>query len=330
MRDSDEFIRLTDPYRPELLAHCYRMLGSVHDAEDLVQETILRAWRSFESFEGRSSLRRWLYQIATNRCLTALEKGSRRPLPSGLAGPADQPLAPAESGVAWLQPVPDALIHAMPGDPAAIVAARSSVRLAIVAAMQHLSAKQRAVLILRDVLDWRAAEVAELHDTSPTAVHSMLRRARAQLEAVASSEEDVSEPTQPQSRALLDQYIAAFENADIAALAQLLRDDAMVEMPPSPTWFTGREAVMQFLATQCFTAPGFNRMIPTNANGQPAVAAYQRGADGTYRAHSVQVLTVTTTGIACIVAFLDPSLFATFGLPMSLDPAPVAARAARA
>ena len=185
---SDEFARLTDPFRPELLAHCYRMLGSVHDAEDQVQETMIRAWRSYGEFEGRSSLRTWLYRIATNACLRALENSSRRPLPSGLGAPGedpDAPLAVARPEVPWLQPIPDALVSAGPADPADIVASRQSVRLALIAALQYLPARQRAVLILRDVLGWRAAEVADLLGTSTAAVNGMLQRARARLEQAA-------------------------------------------------------------------------------------------------------------------------------------------------
>jgi RNA polymerase sigma-70 factor (ECF subfamily) len=316
--DSREFVRLTDPFRRELLAHCYRMLGSVDEAEDLVQETYLRAWRSYATFEGRSSLRTWLYRIATNSCLTALESSSRRPLPSGLSSPCDNPdvyLAPTQPEIKWLQPLPGALLDAVSADPAAIVASRGSVRLALIAALQLLPARQRAVLILRDVLAWRAAEVAELLGTTTVAVKSALQRARAQLEQVAPVEDQLVEPGEPDLRALLDQYMSAFENADITALMRLLRDDAELEMPPFSTWFSGREAVGRFVAAQIFGPPGALRMVPTTANGQPAGAAYRRDDDGVHRAHGVHVLTVTATGIARIVAFLDPSIFPRFGLP---------------
>src|SRR5438067_1761423 len=181
MAVSEEFARLTDPFRPELLAHCYRMLGSVHDAEDQVQETMIRAWRSYGEFEGRASLRTWLYRIATNACLRALENNSRRPLPSGLGGPSEYPEAPlaaARPEVPWLQPIPDVLVSAGSADPAEVVASRQSVRLALIAALQYLPARQRAALILRDVLRWRAAEVAELLGTIATAVNGMLPRPR--------------------------------------------------------------------------------------------------------------------------------------------------------
>jgi RNA polymerase sigma-70 factor (ECF subfamily) len=252
MSDTEEFTRLTDPFRQELLAYCYRMLGSVHDDEDLVQETYLRAWRSCDAFEGRPSLRTWLYRIATSACLRALENSSRRPLPSGLGGPSDDPEAPltAQSEVPWLEPIADALLGgspADPADPAAIVASRASTRLAFVAALQHLPARQRAVLILRDVLAWRAAEVADLLGATTAAVNSALQRARTQLAQVAPAEGEVAEPASADHRALLDQYVAAFENADIAALLRLLRDDVELEMPPRPTWFAGRDAVGRFL-----------------------------------------------------------------------------------
>jgi RNA polymerase sigma-70 factor (ECF subfamily) len=310
----EEFARLTQPFRRELLVHCYRMLGSVDDAEDLVQETYLRAWRSFGGFEHRSSLRVWLYRIATTACLTALEHRSRRPLPSGLSRPGedpDRPLPAAERGVSWLQPWPDAKL---PADPAAVVAARGSLRLALVAAMQHLPARQRAVLILRDVLDWRAAEVAEVLGTSTAAVNSALQRARAQLEAAAPVEDELVEPDDPRRRALLDRYVAAFERADLPRLLALLTEDVSLEMPPYRLWFAGREPVVRFLAGQCLLKPGKMRLVATGANGQPAVGAYERGADGPYHAQAVHVLNVRADGISGIVAFFDPALFAAFGL----------------
>lgn len=230
--DRDEFVRLTDPYRRELLAHCYRMLGSVDDAEDLVQETYLRAWRSYDGYEGRASLRTWLHRIATNTCLTALEGRVRRPLPSGLGEPSgapEEPLRASATDVPWLQPLPDALV-----DPATVVAARGSLRLALVAALQNLPARQRTVLILRDVLAWRAPEVAALLGTSTAAVKSTLQRARARLDEVAPDEDLVTEPDGPEDRELLDRYMAAFEHADMDALLGLLQDGVELEMPP--TW----------------------------------------------------------------------------------------------
>ena len=325
MTASTDFTDLTSPFRRELLAHCYRMLGSVDEAEDLVQETYLRAWRSFGRFEGRSSVRTWLYRIATNACLTALERRGRRPMPSGLAGPAADPdiaLVPAPE-VPWLQPVPDELLAGAGEDPASAVAARAGIRLALVAAQQYLPARQRAMLILRDVLGWPAAEVAGLLGTTTTAVNSGLRRARAQLARALPAEEDTAEPNDPGQRAALDRFAAAFENADADALAELLRKDAVLEMPPLVGWFAGRDAIRAFFAAQVLTEPGMFRLVPTAANGQPAFAAYQREPDGTYRAYAVTVPTVTTTGIARIVTFFDPGLFGPFGLPAAIpaDPA---------
>ncbi|MDR8413690.1 sigma-70 family RNA polymerase sigma factor [Nonomuraea sp. 3-1Str] len=324
MPETDEFTRLTDPFRQELLVHCYRMLGSIHDAEDLVQETYLRAWRAYGNFEGRCSLRFWLYRIATSVCLTALEHRSRRLLPSGLGAASDDPDRPvllAPPGTDWMQPLPGPADDPATTDPAAIVALRGSVRLALIAALQHLPAKQRVVLILRDVLAWRAVEVADLLETTPAAVNSALQRARAHLERVAPAEEELAEPDEPGHRALLDQYMTAFENADIAALLRLLREDIALEMPPYRTWFAGREAVGRFIAAHVFAGPGVARMVAITANGRPALAAYLRGDDGVHHAHAVQVLTVTGTGISRIVSFNDPGLFAAFELPSSLGSA---------
>jgi RNA polymerase sigma-70 factor (ECF subfamily) len=321
---SAEFARLTDPFRAELLAHCYRMLGSVHDAEDQVQETLLRAWRSFGQFEGRSSLRTWLYRIATNACLRAIETRGRRPLPSGLGAPGEHPegpLAAATPEVPWLQPIPDALLRPESADPAAVTASRTNVRLAFIAALQYLPPRQRAVLILRDVLGWRAAEVAELLGTTTTATNSALQRARAQLEQAAPDQDEIREPADPGDLALLNRYAAAFQNADIAALTELLHDDAVLEMPPMPAWFAGREHVGLFLRTHLLRQPGEFTMIPTAANGQPALAAYRRGRDGVYRANGIETLTFTGSRIARIVVFLDPGLFASFGLAQELPSA---------
>jgi RNA polymerase sigma-70 factor (ECF subfamily) len=218
---SAEFVQRTEPFRRELLAHCYRMLGSADEAEDLVQETYLRAWRSYGTFQGRSSLRVWLYRIATNACLTALEQRGRRALPSGLGFPADDPdapAAPAEPDVAWLQPIPDAWVNPGSQDPAAIVAAREGLRLALIASLQYLPARQRAVLLLREVLGFPAAEVATMLGTSTAAVKSTLQRARARLEEADPAADLIVEPTDPHARALLGRYIAGFENADTLRL----------------------------------------------------------------------------------------------------------------
>jgi RNA polymerase sigma-70 factor (ECF subfamily) len=322
MTVSEDFTGLTSRFRGELLAHCYRMLGSVDEAEDLVQETFLRAWRSYEGFEGRSSVRTWLYRIATNVCLTAIERRGRRPLPSGLGGPAGDPEAPLEaaSEVPWLQPLPDALVTADLEDPAAVTASRAGVRLAFVAALQYLSARQRAMLILRDVLEWPAADVAELLGTTTTAINSGLRRARTQLARVMPAEDELAEPDDAVQRAVLERFAAAIERADARAMAELLRADVVLEMPPFLTWFAGRDAVAGFVGSQLLTAPGGDRLVPVTANGQAAFAVYRRDERGVYRAHALQVLTLTATGIARIVAFADPDRFTSFGLPPE-DPA---------
>jgi RNA polymerase sigma-70 factor, ECF subfamily len=309
---SDEFVRSTESFRRELLAHCYRMLGSADEAEDVVQETYLRAWRSYGTFEGRSSVRTWLYRIATNACLTALEQRGRRALPSGLGGPADDPDAPgpAEPGIAWLEPVPDALVTPESEDPAVIVAAREWLRLALIASLQYLPARQRAVLLLREVLGFPAAEVASMLDTSTIAVKSMLQRARARLDEVAPAPERIIEPTEPRALELLGQYIAGFENADTTALEKALRADAAIEMAGTRTWFSGRATCLRYLA-HVIGSPGDWQMTPTLANGQPAAIARYRDS-----AYGLGVLTVTRTGIARITVFGGgPDLAAKFGFP---------------
>ncbi|HEX5121485.1 MAG TPA: sigma-70 family RNA polymerase sigma factor [Pseudonocardiaceae bacterium] len=316
MPSDTDFSAQAEPFRPELVAHCYRILGSIHDAEDAVQETYLRAWRGFGGFEGRSSLRRWLYSIATTVCLTAAGAGSRRPLPSGLGAPSDDHRVEVarESLVTWLQPVPDALLGA--DDPATIVAGRAGVRLAFIAALQYLPARQRAVLTLRDVLAFRTAEVADMLGTTTAAVDSALRRARAHLAEAGPAEDDLAEPDEASRRVLLDSYVDAFTRADPDALVSLLRADVELEMPPIPTWFTGRDAVVGFLTKRVLRTDRW-RLVPTRANGQPAVVAYAR-APGGYQAYGVQVLTLVGDRIARITSFNDPSLVPTFGLAPAL------------
>ncbi|HJP77794.1 MAG TPA: RNA polymerase subunit sigma-70 [Pseudonocardiaceae bacterium] len=313
MPSNTDFAAVAEPFRPELLAHCYRMLGSIHDAEDLVQETYLRAWRGFAAFEGRSSVRRWLYKIATMACLTALETRARRPLPSGLAAPSDDhriAVGEREPSVPWLEPAPDTLFGT--GDPAVVVAARAGVRLAFIAALQFLPARQRAVLTLRDVLAFHTDEVASILDITSAAVDSTLRRARAKLAETGPAEQELSEPDAPEIRILLDDYVEAFTRADADALVDLLRADVELEMPPIPTWFTGRDTVVGFLAGRVLR-DGRWRMLPARANGQPAVVDYARAEDGRYVAYGVQVLTVVGDRIARITSFNDPSLVTAFG-----------------
>ncbi|WP_314177604.1 sigma-70 family RNA polymerase sigma factor [Streptomyces winkii] len=319
--DRDDLLDRAQPYRRELLAHCYRMMGSVHDAEDLVQDTYLRAWRAADRFEGRSSLRTWLYRIATNACLTAIESRGRRPMPSGIGAPSDDPERPVVEApeVPWLEPVPDAMFRGeQPSDPAAVVVSRSSMRLALVAALQHLPPRQRAVLLLREVLKWRAAEVAELLDTSTASVNSALQRARAQLQQAAVSEDELSEPTDPAQRDLLDRYAKAFENSDVTEIVQLFKEDAVWEMPPFPEWFRGRDAIARLIGAQCPIGPGEGLMVPTAANGQPAFALYSKHEGGDYKPFQLQVLTVEEGRVAHVGAFFGDDLFRTFGLPESL------------
>jgi RNA polymerase sigma-70 factor, ECF subfamily len=315
-RDQD-FSRLADPYRRELFAHCYRMLGSVHDAEDLLQETYLRAWRAYHGFENRSSLRTWLYRIATNVCLSALGSRDRRPLPTGLGAPSSEPEQPLveRPEVPWLEPVPDDLVGSDHGDPATIVGERESIRLAFIAALQVLPPRQRAVLLLRDVLQWHAAEVAEVLRVTPTAVNSLLQRARAQLEQAKMSQDSVVEPTDPVAREMLERYVTAFWEKDVAAIVELFTADAVWEMPPFASWYRGHETIGRLIATQCPGGVHDMRMVATRANGQPAFALYMRGGDGEFRPFQLQVLTLDGTRVRHVVAFFDTSLFPTFGLP---------------
>jgi RNA polymerase sigma-70 factor (ECF subfamily) len=326
VRASDGFVEETEPFRRELLAHCYRMLGSIQDAEDLVQETYFRAWRSYGGFEGRSSLRTWLYQIATNRSLTALAKQSRRVLPSGVSDPEPDPdanLEVAETEVEWLRPAPDSMMLPESADPAAVVAAREGLRLALIASLQYLPPGQRAVLVLRDVLTFPATEVAVMLGTTTASVKSSLQRARARLRELGLDDDQITEPTAPRARALLDRYIAAFQNADADALARLLTENATLEATPLRTWFTGRKTCVPFLRDHLLGSPGDWRMLATSANGQPAAAAYTRDHQGNYRPYGICVLTVTDAGIRRISSFGDPRLVTVFGF------GPDTARAAR-
>jgi RNA polymerase sigma-70 factor (ECF subfamily) len=285
-----------------------------------VQETLIRAWRSYGDFEGRASLRTWLYRIATNTCLRALENRSRRPLPSGLGAPGADPEGPLAAGhceVPWLEPIPDALVRADPADPASVVVSQVSLRMALIAALQYLPARQRAVLILRDVLQWRASEVADLLGITTTAVNGLLLRARARIEQAGLARDEIREPAETSQRALLDRYAAAFENADAAALSRLLQQDAVFEMPPMLTWFAGRDKIGRFLGNWVLGQPGDFKLVAIAANSQPGFACYLLGRDGQHHAHAVQVLTAGgagIAGIAHIVSFNQPELFGVFGL----------------
>jgi RNA polymerase sigma-70 factor (ECF subfamily) len=308
-----------EPYRRELLAHCYRMTGSLHDAEDLVQETLLRAWKAYDRFEGKSSMRTWLHRIATNTCLTALEGRQRRPLPTGLGGSSADPRAELveRREVPWLEPLPD--LADDPADPSVIVGSRESVRLAFVAALQHLSPRQRAVLLLRDVLQWKAAEVAAAIGTTTTAVNSLLQRARSQLEAVQPSSGDrLAPPDSAEAQDRLARYIAAFEAYDIDRLVELFTSEAIWEMPPYAGWYQGAHAIATLIKQQCpAESPGDMRMLRLVANGQPAAALYMR-AGAVHLPFQLQVLDVTDDGVSHVVAFFGEELFAKFGLPDSL------------
>jgi RNA polymerase sigma-70 factor, ECF subfamily len=309
-----DFPQVTDPYRRELLAHCYRMTGSVHDAEDLVQETYLRAWRAYHGFEGRSSVRTWLYRIATNVCLTALEGRGRRPMPVGLGAPASDATRPVEQNgeIPWLEPVPDSMVDS--ADPATVVTDRDTIRLAFVAALQHLPARQRAVLILRDVLRWRAAEVAGALETTTASVNSALQRAHATMEKANLSADTVSEPT-PEQKEMLDRYVQAFWDKDIGAIVSMLTEDAIWEMPPYTAWYQGAETIGLLIGTQCPGGAHDMRMVPTRANGQPAFGLYMRGPDEAFHPFHLQVLTIGPGGVEHVGAFFGEEVFATFGLP---------------
>jgi RNA polymerase sigma-70 factor, ECF subfamily len=294
-----------EPYRMELVAYCYRMLGGFHEAEDLVQETMLRAWKARDRYDStRASVRTWLYRIATNACLTALEGRARRPLPSGLGPPSrdtEAPLTPVFD-IPWLQPFPDARVD---------LDRRADLRLALVAALQYLPPRQRAVLILREVLEFSAAEVAAQLDTTVTAVNSALQRARAAL-ADAGDPGELPEPAD--ARATVDEYLRAFEAADVAALVRLVTADAVLEMPPVPLWYRGRLDYGRFME-RVFASRGTGwRTTPVTANGQPAFAAYAPFADGPHRLHTLQVLSVAGDRIARNVVFADPRVFELFSL----------------
>jgi RNA polymerase sigma-70 factor (ECF subfamily) len=315
---AEGFDRLVEPFRTELLAYCYRMLGSAHDAEDLVQDTYLRAWRARAQYdETRASLRTWLYRIATNVCLTALEGRGRRPLPSGLVAASDplDPFVPGEHG-AWLQPLPDSLLDG--GDPARAVIDRSSLRLAFVAALQHLSARQRGALILRDVLRFSASEAADILGTTVVSVNSSLQRARSRVKEVGVRPERLSEPSVAEQHAWVERYMTAFEQADVEGLKRLLTEDVIMEMPPMLNWFPGRANYGRFMEW-VFEAAGTDwHLMAVAGNGQPGFAAHRRVGAG-YELHTLQLFTVTTGGISRNSVFQDPEVFASFGLATRLD-----------
>jgi RNA polymerase sigma-70 factor (ECF subfamily) len=321
--DEDAFARLLAPYRSELHAHCYRMLGSVHDAEDALQEVLLRAWRGLARFERRSSLRSWLYRIATNACLRAIERRPQRVLPIDYGPPADphdELAAPLIESV-WVEPYPDDEDGF--AAPEARYERRESIELAFVAALQHLPARQRAVLILRDVLGFSAREVAETLDTSPASVDSALQRAHRSVERRLPAQSQ-----QATLRALGDErlselvasYVDAWERGDIEAVVAMLAQDARITMPPIPTWFRGRDAVEAFLEDRALSGDRPRRLVPVRANGAPAFGQYVwDDGKGRLVAHGITVLTLKGGEIDEITAFLSPEAFARFGLPAELS-----------
>jgi RNA polymerase sigma-70 factor, ECF subfamily len=311
-----------EQYRSELTGYCYRMLGSTFEAEDAVQDTFLRAWRSFDQFEGRSAVRSWLYRIATNVCLDALNgrKRRERPIDMGPASSADQRLGDALPDDAWIEPIPDARVTPAGGDPADVAVARESIRLAFVAALQHLPPRQRAVLILREVLRWHADEVAELLDTSVPSVNSALQRARATLATKNVDDGDPVEPMDVEQQQLLQRYVDAFERYDMTALTSLLHDDAKWSMPPFELWLQTHADVVNWCLGPGIGCKG-SRLIPTMANGRFAFGQYKPDPEnGGLAPWSLQVVELSGDRISGITFFLDTErFFPLFGLPPHLD-----------
>jgi len=322
--DHEAFQLVTDPYRRELLVHGYRMLGSVEDAEDILQETLLRAWRRLDSFEGRAPLRAWLYRIATNASLDALERRRARALPMATHPFADPraALPPPVAETVWLEPLPDSLVDERPDvNPEARYEAHESVTLAFLATLQNLPGRQRAVLILRDVLGWNAKQVAEALEMTVVAVNSALQRARSKLKQSSADVGRYAAARDDEGTAsLLARYVAAWEAADSNALVALLREDAVLTMPPLPAWYRGRADIQSFLDTHLFTGHARRslRLTATRANGSPAFAVYQADEMGVYRPAGLQVLTIQHGQISEINDFLcfDDRLFSRFGLPL--------------
>ncbi|GAA0946028.1 sigma-70 family RNA polymerase sigma factor [Pseudonocardia zijingensis] len=315
-----------EQHRVELTAYCYRMLGSSADAEDAVQDTMVRAWRSYDKFEGRSSLRSWLYKIATNVCLTMLDSRNRRatPMDFGPAAHTDDPAPTPKPEISWLEPIPDARVLPAAADPAELAVAKESVRLAFVAALQHLPARQRAVLILREVLQWKASEVAELLGTTVASVNSALQRARATL-----SEQALAQPANNAAldgdldadhQELLARYADAFERYDVGELVSLLHQDAILNMPPFDIWLQGPEEILKWWIGPGAPCRG-SKMKPVTANGMPGFAQWRPKPEGDgYYAWALQVLAIRDGLIAGYTAFLDvDTLFPMWGLPLQLD-----------
>jgi RNA polymerase sigma-70 factor (ECF subfamily) len=310
-------------HRVELTAYCYRMLGSAFEAEDAVQETLVRAWRGLDRFEGRAALRTWLYRIATNVCLDMLHGSQRRARPMALSpsSTADSFLAPGLPEVTWIEPMPDSRVVSAENDPAEVAEARETVRLAFMAALQHLPPRQRAVLILREVLRWKAAEVAELLDTSVASVNSALQRARATLADSSPAVTDPFEPVDDAQRALLARYVDAFERYDLDSLTALLHEDATLSMPPYSLWLRGHVEIRRWLLGPGAECRG-SRLVPVSANGAPGFGQYRpSGPGGRHEPWALQVLEVSAGRIVGLNSFLDTAkLFPLFGLPPHLEP----------
>jgi RNA polymerase sigma-70 factor (ECF subfamily) len=320
-RGTEDLEPLLEQHRVELTAYCYRMLGSAFEAEDAVQETFVRAWRAYDRFEGRSALRSWLYRIATNVCLDLLNERKRRarPMDLGPASTADAPLGTPLPELTWIEPIPDGRVVAEAGDPAELAVSRESVRLAFVTALQHLPPRQRAVLILRDVLRWRASEVAELLDSSVASVNSALQRARATLAAADLTDTEPLKPEDEAQRSLLERYVDAFERYDMDALTALLRADATWSMPPFELWLKTHRDIRAWCLGPGIGCEG-SRLVPTVANGQPAFGQYKPGPGG-LEPWSLQVVEISNDRIVGLSFFLDTKrLFPLFGLPPRLDP----------
>jgi RNA polymerase sigma-70 factor, ECF subfamily len=321
VQDVTELERQLDGHRSELTGFCYRMLGSAFEAEDAVQETLMRAWRALDRFEGRATLRSWLYGIATNVCFDHLSSRRRRALPMDVAAPSsgDTPPTVLLPETHWISPIDDARVLPASTDPAEIAVGRESVRIAFVAALQHLTPRQRAALILRDVLRWRASEVAALLGCSTTSVNSLVRRARAVLASTGLASSDGNRvPGDDEARSLVDRYVDAFERYDVDAIVALLRDDVVLSMPPYVLWMQGIDAVRTwFLGASPECRSG--RHEPIRANGFPAVATYHpTSPDGSYEAFAIQVFELSGDRIVALHAFLEPGLFPLFGLPIDL------------
>jgi len=330
--DTHEFSDLAEPYRRELQIHCYRILGSLHEAEDLVQETLLRAWRRLDTYQGRASFRAWLYKIATNACLDALDRTrSQRPLPTRSHPASDPraPILPPTSEISWLEPLPDEWLVEATANPEARYAAHENVSLAFLTALQALPPRQRAALILSDVLDWSSREVAELLGLTVSATNSVLHRARETLAKHYHGRDLESLATvlaNERTQRLLERYVEAWETADVAGLVALLTEDATFAMPPSPSWYRGRTAIAVFVATTVFAdqgmfpgeATGRWRLRPTRANAQPAFGIYERVERNEYQAFGIHVLACKADQLAQITSFIDSSLPLRFGLPPTL------------